>query len=421
VIFPYRPRKLWLPFHMSEARHRVAVAHRRAGKTIVVIAELIRRACQCPKPDGRYAYVAPYLNQAKAIAWDYIKRLCSADPDVVFHETELRADFPNGARIRVFGADNADALRGLYFDGVVLDEVGDMDPRVWTDVVRPALSDRRGWVAFAGTPRGKNHFYDLSVRARAMATADWAHWQLKASETRFLSEAELEDARLSMGEDAYEREYECSFAASVEGAFFAREMAEAERSGRITPDVPVRWDLPVNTAWDLGIDDATVIWFFQDIGRTRRIIDYLEVSGAGVPEIARMLDEKGYLYGDHFMPHDADSNQLGTGESIRRTFERCGFRNVRIVPRADSLLSAINAARLLIPYCWFDSVTCARGIECLKQYRREWDTKRQTWRERPLHDWTSHAADAFRTLACGARSPIPERYVPLEVPNFGVV
>jgi hypothetical protein len=418
VAIRYLARDVWKPLHASDARFRVAVAHRRAGKTVAFINEALSRAFKSHKSDQRYGYIAPFLSQAKAIAWDYVRLYSIVCEPVRFHESELRADFANGARIRIFGADNPNALRGLYFDGVILDEFGDMDPRVWSEVIRPTLSDRNGWAAFAGTPRGRNHFYDLAERARRGAP-DWAHWELKASRTGLLSSAELSDARASMDEAAYAREYECSFDASVEGAYYTHEMAAAAAAGRICR-LPIEPTVKVDTAWDIGIDDATAVWFVQDVGRERRLIDYLEVSGEGLAQLANRLDKKGYRYGRHILPHDADARERSTGQSWRASFEALGFRNVEIVPRTDDLIGAINATRLMIPRCWFDDERCLRGLEALKQYRREWDGKRQTWRERPLHDWSSHGADAFRALAL-SRQPIDSGPRWLEIPDYGIV
>jgi phage terminase large subunit len=290
VVIPYLPRRVWLPFHNSAKRWRVAVAHRRAGKTVALINECIKGALTCTLPSPRFSYIAPFLNQSKAIAWDYLKHYAGAIPGTTFNESELRADLPNGGRVRLYGADNPNALRGLYHDGAILDEFGDMDPAVWTEVVRPALSDRHGWAAFAGTPRGKNTFYDLRNRG-LKGDADWITWVLKASETGLLSKDDLADARDSMDESAYAREYECDFDASVEGAYFAKEMAKAETDKRICR-VPIEPTVKVDTWWDLGIDDATAIWFVQDVGQERRVIDYLEVSGEGLPQIAKRLDAK---------------------------------------------------------------------------------------------------------------------------------
>ena len=415
IVIPYYPRDVWKGFHNSDKRWRVAVAHRRAGKTVAFANEAIRGALTCTLPSPRFGYVAPYLSQAKAIAWDYVKRYCAPIPGVKFNEAELRADLPNGGRVRLFGADNPDALRGLYFDGIILDEFGDMDPRVWTEVIRPALSDRKGWAAFAGTPRGKNEFYNIAQRAKK--DDGWELWTLKASETGLLSPEELADARAALDEAAYNREYECDFEASVEGAYYAKEMARVEADKRITR-VPYEPTVKVDTWWDLGIDDATAIWFVQDVGQERRVIDYLEVSGEGLTQIVKRLDAKDYRWGRHVLPHDAEARELGTGVSRVETLEKLGLRNIEVVPQQD-VADGINAVRLMLPKVWIDADKCERGIEALKQYRREWDGKRQVWRERPLHDWTSHAADAFRY---GATSrPITKTEQRLVLPRMGIV
>lgn len=419
VVIPYLPRKVWLPFHHSKARWRVNVAHRRAGKTVALINECIKGALTCTLPSPRFSYIAPFLNQSKSIAWDYLKHYAGTVPGTSFNEAELRADFPNGGRVRLFGADNPNALRGLYHDGVILDEFGDMDPAVWTEVVRPALSDRHGWAAFAGTPRGKNEFYNLRNRGLSdkLTDVDWKTWILKASETGLLSADDLEDARASMDESAYAREYECDFDASIEGAYYATEMAKAEVDKRICR-LPIEPTVKVDTWWDLGIDDATAIWFVQDVGAERRVIDYIEVSGEGLPQIAKRLDAKDYRFGRHILPHDAAARELGTGVSRVETLEKLGLRNIEVVPQQE-VADGVNAVRLMLSKCWFDADRCERGIEALKQYRREWDGKRQVWRERPLHDWASHAADAFRY---GAMSrPIVKSIKRLVIPAFGVV
>lgn len=403
VTIPYFPRSQWEGFHASKARWRVAVAHRRAGKTVAFVNEAGRGALSCPLPNPRFGYVAPFLNQAKAIAWDYVHQFFNAIPGVRFNEAELRCDFPNGGRLRLFGADNADAMRGHGFDGLILDEFGDFDARMWTDVLRPTLSDRNGWAAFAGTPRGKNRFYELRQQASA-GTDGWALWELKASETGILSASELADARMSMDESSYLREYECSFDAAIEGAYYAKEMLDAEKR---TVRIPIEPTAKVNTAWDLGIDDATAIWFWQDVGLERRLVDYLEVSGESLPEIVKRLDAKGYRYGRTVLPHDAEARELGTGKTRRETLEALGLRSVEIVPAQD-VADGINAVRLMLPRCWFDKDRCGRGIEHLKQYRREWDGKRETWRERPLHDKASHAADAMRYLALSVPESRPK-------------
>lgn len=405
-----------MPYHQSDARWRVVVAHRRAGKTVAAINGLVKTAMTCPLPNPRCAYVAPYLSQAKAVAWDYLKKFTAPIPGVKWNEAELRADLPNGGRVRLFGADNADALRGLYLDDVDCDEFGDWDPRAWTEVIRPALSDRQGRATFTGTPRGKNTFYDLRQRAKR-GEDGWKLWELRASETGLLSAAELEDARASMDEAAFQREYECSFDAAIEGAYYASEMNKADADKRICR-VPYEPTVQVETWWDLGIDDATSIWFVQDVGQERRIIDYLEVSGEGLPQIMKRLDAKDYRFGRHILPHDAEARELGTGKSRVETLQALGLRNIEIIPQ-QAVADGINAVRLMLSKCWFDAEKCERGIEALKQYRREWDGKRQVWRERPLHDWTSHAADAARYGALSR--PIVKQASKLVMPNLGIV
>jgi len=415
-VIPYRPRAVWLPYHLSPARWRVVVAHRRAGKTVAALNGLIRTALTCDKPNPRCAYVAPYLGQAKAVAWDHLKRFTAPIPGASWNEAELRCDLPNGGRIRLFGADNPNALRGLYLDDVDCDEFGDWDPRAWTEVIRPALSDRQGRATFTGTPRGKNSFFDLRERA-GRGEPGWALWELKASQTGLLSEAELADARGSMEPQAYAREYECSFDAAVEGAFYAAELAKAEAGGRFCR-VPVEPLVKVDSWWDLGIDDATAIWFVQDVGPERRVVDYLEVAGEGLAQIVRRLEARDYRYGRHVLPHDAEARELGTGVSRVETLRALGLRDVQVVPQ-QTVADGINAVRLMLARCWFDAERCGRGIEALKQYRREWDAKRQVWRERPLHNWASHAADAFRYGALAR--PVFKSSASLVVPNLGIV
>ena len=417
TVIPYFARGIWTPFHQSKARFRVAVAHRRAGKTVAFVNEAIRGALTCTLPNPRFGYVAPLLGQAKSVAWDYVKHYCRPIDGVLFNEAELRADFPNGGRVRLFGADNYDALRGLYFDGVILDEFGDMDPRAWSEVIRPQLSDRKGWAAFAGTPRGKNEFYKLRNRAKS-EEANWELWEIKASTSGILSKSELSDAKASMDDAAYLREYECSFDAAIQGAYYAKEMTDAEADKRITR-IPIDSQIKVNTAWDIGVDDATAIWFFQDVGRERLFVDYLEVSGEGLPEIAKRLDAKAYRWGRHILPHDAASRSPQTGVSYKELFEGFGFKDVEVVPRTDDLNAAINQTRMMLPKCLFDATRCERGIEALKQYRREFDGKRMTYRERPYHDWASHGADAFRAAAATVMQVKQEKK--LVIPDYGAV
>lgn len=397
IRIPYLPREQFLSFHNRQQRFACLVCHRRAGKTVASIHDLQRGALRSANPSPRFAYLAPYRSQAKAVAWDYLRKATAplADLGASLHESELRADYHNGGQVRLYGADNADALRGIYLDGVVLDEFADMDPRVWPEIIRPALADRKGWAVFIGTPRGKNAFYDIWKDSQEKS--DWFSLMLKASETKLIDAEELQAAKSAMTEEQYAQEFECSFDAAIQGAYYGRQMAAAESEGRVC-GVPYEPSSMVWTAWDLGIGDPTAIWFAQRVGREVHIIDYYESSGVDLAHYVSALQQKSYQYAGHILPHDAQAKELGTGKSRMEVLEELGLRNITIAPQ-HRVEDGISSARLMLPRCWFDAKKCDFGIEALKQYRTQYDEKRKTFSNAPLHDWTSHAADAFRYLA----------------------
>lgn len=385
-------------------------------------ADLVDAALRCTKPNPRFAYIAPLFVQAKDVAWGYIKQFTAPIPGVQFNEAELRVDLPNGGRIRLYGADNYDRLRGLYLDGVILDEYADMDPRAWSEVIRPALADRQGWAVFIGTPKGRNAFYDVWERAKA--APDWFALMLRASETRLLPDAELEGARAEMSPEQFEQEFECSFEAAITGAYYGLSLADADRGGRITA-LPVEPALPVHTVWDLGVGDSTAIWFFQVSSADVRVVDFYENHGQGLPHYASVLASKGYRYGDDWVPHDAKVRELGTGRTRVETLLQLG-RKPKLVPD-HKLMDGINAVRQTLPRVWFDDVRCRDGIEALKQYRSEYDEKARVFKDTPKHDWTSHAADAFRYLCMAYREmkpppapSAPHRGLVIGIPQGGV-
>ena len=393
----YQPRPQFKAFHARRERFACIVAHRRAGKTVACVHDLQRAALRCKKQRPRFAYLSPFLRQSKQIAWDYLRaatmptRFLGAS----VHETELRVDYPNGAQVRLFGADNPDALRGIYLDGVVLDEYADMDPRVWSEIIRPALADRQGWAVFIGTPRGRNAFFELWRRAQS--EPEWFALMLKASETGLIAPAELALARRDLSAAQFAQEFECSFDAAVVGAYYGTLMREAEAQGRIA-GVPYDPAALVWTAWDLGIRDATAIWFAQVVGREIRIIDYYEAAGVDLGHYVREIGARPYVYAGHIVPHDAQAKELGTGKSRLEVLESLGLKNISIAP-LHRVEDGINAVRVFLPKCWFDANKCARGIDALKLYRAAYDDKLQALRPQPVHDWTSHAADSFRYLA----------------------
>jgi hypothetical protein len=345
----------------------------------------------------RFAYLSPFLRQSKAVAWDYLRAAMSAArvAGATAHESELRVDYPGGAQVRLYGADNPDAMRGVYFDGIVLDEYADMDPRVWSEIIRPALADRRGWAVFIGTPRGRNAFFELWRRSQT--EEGWFSMMLKASQSGLIPDSELELARRDLTEEQYAQEFECSFDAAVVGAYYGNLMARAEAERRVA-GVPYDPSALVWTSWDLGIRDATAIWFAQVIGREIRIIDYYEASGVDLGHYVREINARPYAYAGHIVPHDAQAKELGTGKSRLEVMESLGLRPITLAA-LHRVEDGINAVRMFIPKCWFDAKKCARGIDALKLYRAEYDDKLQALRPQPVHDWTSHAADSFRYLA----------------------
>ena len=411
----YRARKQFYPFHMRKQRWACLVAHRRAGKTVACIMDLVDAALRCEKEDGRFAYVAPFYAQAKDVAWAYLKRYTGAIPGVEVNESELRVDIPTvsggRARVRLYGADNYERMRGLYFDGVVLDEYADMDPRAWSEVIRATLADRKGWATFIGTPKGRNGFYDIwagnTEAGWAGAVNDPANWfslLLKASETGLVDAEELADARRAMTPEQYNQEFECSFDAAIVGAYYGRDIADIESRKQVMT-IPWEKSTTVDTAWDLGLDDATAIWFFQTVGREIRVIDYYEVNNQGLDETTKVILQKPYTYGRHYLPHDIAIRELISGKSRKETLEGLGLRNINVGVKADPI-ERINAVRMMLGRCFFDVRNCKRGLDVLKNYRREWDDKRKTFKERPLHDWSSHGADAFGEFAVNYRAKV---------------
>jgi phage terminase large subunit len=402
VVIPYAPRVLQRELHNKADAHRFGaiVCHRRFGKTVFAVNHLVKGALTCPLPRPRFYHIFPTYRQGKAVGWDYAKFYTEPIPGRSVNESELRVDMPNGGRYQIVGADNPDSLRGLYADGAVKDEFGLMPPRTFSEVVRPMLSDRNGWALFLGTPNGKNQFYDITQEAKtreAAGDSDWFFAEYKASQTGILKPEELASARQQMTQDEYEQEYECSFEASVKGAVFAREVQEARESGRITR-VPYDPALLVDTSWDLGIGDSTAIWFSQTLysGETR-LIDYYESSGVGLQHYAGVLNQKRYAYGTHWGPHDIAVKELGTGLSRLEAARALGI-HFQIAPML-ALEDGINAARMLLPKCWIDADQCRHGLEALQHYRWDYNTRIHEYKPVPVHDWASHGADAFRTLA----------------------
>jgi hypothetical protein len=407
IVIPYAPRPQFEPYHNRTERFSKIVAHRRFGKTVGCINDKIKQAITNPRqfPPPRYSYIAPTFTQAKDVAWSYVKHYCQAIPGVKTSESELFVEFPhNAARFKLYGADNYDRMRGTYNDDVTIDEPAQIDPRAWPEVIRPTLADFNGGATFIGTPKGRDWFYKIDKDEAGAELPGWFRLILKASETGIIAPDELDSLRSGLTEEQYAQEFECSFDAAVVGAYYGRLMAAAEQDKRIT-GVPYEPTAQVYTAWDLGIRDSTAIWFAQVIGREIHIIDYYEASGVDLGHYVREIFNKPYIYAGHIVPHDAQAKELGTGKSRLEVLESLQLKNITVAAM-HRVEDGINAARTIIPRCWFDAKKCSRGIDALKLYRSEYDEKLQALKPRPVHDWTSHAADAFRYLAMTLDSQI---------------
>lgn len=417
VDLGYDPRPVFADFHRRKERFACIVAHRRAGKTVASVMDLIDAALRCEKPDPRFAYIAPYYAQAKDVVWSYVKQYTSGIPGTQANEAELRVDLPNGARVRLYGADNYDRMRGIYLDGVVLDEFADQPPPAWREVIRPALADRQGWAAFIGTPKGKNAFYDIFRQAEA--SPDWYAAKLKASETGIVPAEELAALRQAMTANEYNREMECDFDAAIEGAYYAEGLALARSQNRIGK-LAVDPLMAVRAYCDIGGPgakaDAFAMWMVQFIDNAVHVLDYYEASGQPLAEHLAWLRSKGYERAEVFLPHDGLTQSGPTPGSFESAFRAAGFSATTLrnagSGNAGAKSARIEAVRRRLPLCWFNEDGCWHGLERLAAYHEKRDEKLGIGLG-PAHDSASHGADAFGLAMIDYRDPVREPVRPV--------
>lgn len=412
ISLGYEARPAFAPFHLRKERFGCIVAHRRAGKTVASILDLIDEALRSTKQDPRFAYIAPYYAQAKDVVWAYVKRYAAAIPGTVINESELRVDFPhNGARLRLYGADNYDRLRGIYLDGVVLDEFADQPPQAWREVIRPALADRQGWAVFIGTPKGRNAFHD--IYKMACDTPDWFSLCLKASETGIIPAKELQAMRTTMSANEFNRELECDFDAAIEGAYFADGLKQAENDGRIG-HVSADPLMATRAYCDIGGPgakaDAFAMWICQFVGREVRVLNYYEAQGQPLAEHLAWLRSNGYEPGrlEVFLPHDGLTESGPNPGSFENAFKAAGYSATTLRGEGSGNAGAktvrIEAVRRLMPSIWFNKDATVAGRDALMAYHEKRDEKRGIGLG-PAHDWASHGADAFGLMCVAYEEP----------------
>ena len=380
----------------NQRRFNILCWHRRAGKTVYAIKWLIKHTLRCDHKNPRGAYLAPLFRQAKTVAWAYLKEYASVVPGTEFNESELTAKFANGAQIRLLGAAEPDSLRGIYLDAVVCDEMAQFAPRAWTEVIRPALADRKGKALLIGTVFGRaNLFYEYWRDSEGKP--DWFRQRLTVDDTDCLDPDEIEAMKGMMDEGEVRQELYCDWDAAVRGSYYGQLMNAVEREGRVG-NVPHDPNLQVITAWDLGMNDSTVISYYQTMHSGEvRMIDCDEYQNTGLGDIVHQMRQKPYNYSDDIVPHDAKVRELGTGKSRVEVMRSLGMNphvcaNLRVQ-------DGIKAVQGLLPRMWFDREKCFRMVEALKTYRADYNAERQVMNLSPLHSWESHFCDAVRMFA----------------------
>ena len=408
---------LW-KYLVNGGKRAVQISHRRWGKDEVA---LHYTCCAAMERQGNYWHMLPEAAQARKVIWTAInartgrRRIDEAFPGWLrkkTNESEMLIEFINGSVWQLVGSDNYSSLVGSPPVGLVFSEWAIANPLAW-GYLSPILEENGGWVLFITTPRGNNH--GRTMLRHAEATPGWYHSILPATQTPVFGveqlDSILQDYRQvfgpEMGEALYNSEYLCEFDSAQIGAYYAKQISQARQDGRIGR-VPYNPAVEVDTFWDLGIDDSMSIWFCQAIGKERRLIDYYEASGYGLEHYAKVLKDKPYVYGTHFMPHDAEIREMSSGDiaqSRREVAEALGIRPVVVVPRAKNMDMIVQvhipAVRNFISQCWIDESKCALGLSAIEGYHAEYNEERKTVGNRPAHNWMCHAADSLRTGAVG--------------------
>lgn len=459
---PYKKRNWARPVHDSLKRFFAIVLHRRAGKTTCVINHHLRAALndewekrrllnlrptltpveldELIHPIGgrHYGHVMPTRVQAKLVAWDKLKHYAEVT-GAVANESELLIKLPNGNKVQLFGADSPDALRGPAFSGLSFDEYSQQPPTIFSTVLSKGLADHLGYAMFLGTIQGHDHLWRTYQAAKN--SSEWfSLWQdveqsLATEEgitIQLLQQAMMDDRKMVadglMSQAEFDQEWYLSAEAAIQGSYYGDILAALRQNGHVT-DVPYDPSLPVDTDWDLGID-AMAVWFTQKTSWGQiRVIDYLEDVGNGMefcikavagqqpnpmndPKISAANERRaGYMFGEHWGPHDIETREISSGKT-RRALARAQGIHFRVTPKID-VADGITAVQATLKQCYFDEANCNAGIEALTHYRRTFNKRLNEFTAEPVHDWASHGSDAFRGFAVRYRSPQGRMTVPL--------
>jgi phage terminase large subunit len=405
VILPYKftPRSYQLPlleaFDSGLYNRFLQLWHRRSGKDKEDVNICAREMARII---GGYYYFFPTYNQGRKALWDgigkdgvrYLDHFPTELVDGKPNDTEMKVRYRNGSIFQVIGTEDIDRVVGTNPRGCVFSEYSLQNPKAW-EYMRPVLRENGGWAIFNYTPRGKNHGYDLYEMA--VNNPKWYVSKLTVDDTKVLTPEDIQEERdAGMSEELIQQEFYCSFTAAIMGAYYWKEYDEAEKAGRFT-NIPYDPSVLVHTVWDLGIRDSMAIGFYQAVGLERRKIDYLEFTGKGLPEAIKMLKEKPYTYGKHFAPHDIQVRELGTGKSRLEVAKELGI-NFELVPNM-LVQDGIDAGRRFFKKLWVDKTNCKDWLKLIPQYTKEYDEDKKIFKDKPLHDWTSHGADEHRYAA----------------------
>lgn len=376
----------------------IAIMPRRAGKDVCAFNIMIRYALN---KIAVYYYVFPTYAQAKKVIWNSVTNEGERFLDYIPRELiesqnsqEMRIILKNGSIIQLVGSDNIDALVGTNPHGIVFSEFALQDPKAY-QFLRPVILANSGWMLFISTPRGKNHLWDLLNIAKN--NKQWFSYVLSVEQTGHISlnDIEKEKAEGLMSEDLIQQEYYCSFTMGIEGSYYARYLDKAKIKGQIG-NVPYETGFPVHTAWDIGMRDSTTILFFQTIGQTVRIIDCYDNSKVGLEHYITVLRNKEYIYGRHIAPHDIKVKEWALGMSRVDKARALGV-TFTLAPSLP-IIDGIESVRASFNKLWIDQLACAPLLKAIENYRQEYDSRHRVYKDHPLHDWSSHYADALRYL-----------------------